>query len=187
MFHLDTLNQALNAAGQSISQAELMELYDQAESHWEMYLDQNEQQLTHKYQQQKNTNVVEAMDRMTLMNLAQQLADEAIYADYIQPLTDQASTLLPDWDEDEISPQDVLESPNLWQTHWAQLPHSPEMSQIVHELWPDKTSPWTTVANSYMMVLDYQGKDYPAETGSSLMPAFEQQVDQAVAKLTSAR
>lgn len=187
MFQQDTLAQALKAAGQQLTPAQLEQMYEQAGQEWEDYLDQYEQRLTKNYQQQTGRRVVEAMDKMTMLSMCRQLADEAIYVDYIQPLTDQISEAMPDWDEDEISPQDVLESPTLWKTHWDLIPLNPQMSKLIYELWPDKPSPWTTVANIYLTVLEYQGKDYPDQAGSSLIPVIEQEVAAAVQAMNDAQ
>ena len=87
MFQQETLAQALKAAGQQLTPAQLEQMYEQAGQEWEDYLDQYEQRLTKNYQQQTGRRVVEAMDKMTMLNMCHQLADEAIYVDYIQPLT----------------------------------------------------------------------------------------------------
>jgi hypothetical protein len=181
MFQQDTLAQALEAAGTQLTPAEIATLYNQAQDEWADYLDQTEQRLTQRYRQQTGQRIVESMDKITLLNLTRQLADAQIYADYIQPLTDRASEMMSDWDEDEITVQQVLDSTTLWQTHWDLVPINPTIPPLVYEIWPEKTSPWTAIASAYLTVVDYQDGQYPNEPSSSLIPHFEKSIDQAVA------
>lgn len=185
MFQQDTLAQALHAAGEMLTPVQIENLYNQAQEEWADYLDQEEQRLTKRYQQHTGQQVVESMDKLTLLNLARQIADEQIYADYIQPLTDRISETTPDWDEDEITAQDVLASPTLWQTHWDLVPTNPNIPPLVYEMWPEKTSPWPAIAIAYLTVMDYQDGEYPNEPGSSLIPQFEKEIDQAAALLNN--
>lgn len=181
MFQQETLKKALLASGQTVTPSQLDQIFEQASQEWEGYLDQFQQEMTRNYQARTGRKVVEAMDRMTLLNLTRQRADEQIYADYIQPLTDRISEMNLDSDEDEVTTSDVLASPSLWKTHWDLVQIDPEIEQIVFDLWPDKPTPWPTIAASYLTVRDHQGLDWPSQADSELVPIIEREVDAATA------
>lgn len=181
MIFKTTLKQAYQTAGIPLSEAELNDKFEEMTNDWETRTWENLDVLTQNWKDKTGQPVVDAMTRGTLLQWARQQAAETVHADWLEPLAPLTEDNLNEGEE-EPSALEILESPTLWMKYWDILLPNDTMYDLANELWPDASPRWINLAAALMQVREHQDKPYPTEPNSELMPEFEIQIKQALAR-----
>lgn len=177
------VQQTLRAADPTITQEQIRQTYETMMQQW----DELQPQLAWELRQKWIAKEGRDPDGITwgrMVNLSQQMADDQIRGQWLEPLSQQiVQEELEDWETDEEDNYHLaaLKDPNGWRTRAGDITPSRQAEDTVRELWNDETPRFRMFAANLMERRLYLGLDLPNRKEHPVYLEVISQIQDAVA------